>query len=186
MLRYYVPASDRTRLATAAVFVGLVALTAGSSKPASRSDPFGLPTGRPISRADLGSHPEAGLSFPGSRLVKEVGSDQTAKPNGQEPDPAYLGAIFTAVTTPARLYAWYAQWLTTREYHPATYYRLTDQPWVGSDSGRGGPPPEPGLGMSASAMPAADKSRYEPHCGCIGSYVMLLDCVFVPVCGPPG
>jgi hypothetical protein len=111
-----------------ALLAGVVALTACGRTPVPERDAFGLPLDRPISRADLGTHPEAGLSYPGSRLVRAVGSDQTAKPNGQEPDPAYGGAIFTAVTTPARLYAWYADWLTARGYHPVTYYRLTDQP----------------------------------------------------------
>lgn len=60
-------------------------------------------------------------------MVEEIGSDETAKPNGQEPDPAYGGSIFTAGTTPTQLYAWYAAWLSAHGYHPVTYYRLTDQ-----------------------------------------------------------
>jgi hypothetical protein len=117
------------RLAGAALLLTAVAaITACGGTPPTRTDSFGLPLNHPIVRAELATHPEAELSYPGSQLAKVVGSDQIAKPNGQEPDPAYSGAIYTATATPAQLYAWYATWLTSRGYHPVTFYRLTDQP----------------------------------------------------------
>ena len=114
-------------LSSAALLTALLAVTACSPPAAARVDKFGLPLNRPITRADLRTHAEAALSYPGSQLVETIGADQSAKPNGQEPDPAYTGAIRTAATTPAQLYRWYAQWLTARGYHPVPYYRLSDQ-----------------------------------------------------------
>lgn len=91
-------------------------------------DAVGLPLNRPVTRADLHSHPEARLWFPGSRLVRAIGADQTSQQNGEEDDPAYAGAILTAHTTPARLYAWYAAQVAGRGYRGVIYYRQSDQP----------------------------------------------------------
>ena len=92
-----------------------------------RIDRFGLPVNQPITRAELGRHAEARLDYPGSRVVKVIGSDEIAKPN-DDPDPAYAGAILVTTASPAQLYAWYARWLTSRGYQQVTYYRMSDQP----------------------------------------------------------
>jgi hypothetical protein len=111
---------------TAAVVCG-AAISAGcSSSSAPRFDEFGVPVNRPVTRAQLAALPEATLRYPGSAVVKEIGSDEVAT-RDPEPDPAFAGAILTATTTEAQLYAWYTQWLTAHGYHQVTYYKLTDQ-----------------------------------------------------------
>ena len=91
-----------------------------------RLDSLGLPTNRPISQLELSTHPEAQLRYPGSTLVKVVGSDEVATKD-PEPDPAFVGAILTTTATAAQLYAWYANWLTAHGYQRVTYYRMSDQ-----------------------------------------------------------
>lgn len=87
---------------------------------------MGLPTNKPITQLELSARPEAQLRYPGSLVVKVVGSDEVAT-RDSEPDPAYAGAILTTTATATQLYAWYAQWLTARGYHQVTYYRMSDQ-----------------------------------------------------------
>ena len=87
---------------------------------------MGLPTNKPITQRELSTHPEAQLRYPGSLVVKVVGSDEVAT-RDSEPDPAYVGAILTTAATATQLYAWYARWLTARGYHQVTYYRMSDQ-----------------------------------------------------------
>ena len=102
-------------------------LAVGCSSPARvHVDSLGLPTNRPITQLELSTHPEAKLRYPGSTLVKVVGSDEVAT-RDPEPDPAYVGAILTTTATSAQLYAWYVDWLTAHGYHPVTYYRMSDQ-----------------------------------------------------------
>jgi hypothetical protein len=108
-----------------AAIVAAVHFAAGATD--ARSDRFGLPVNKPITRAELGRHAEARLDYPGSRVVKVIGSDEIAKRN-DDPDPAYAGAILVTTASPAQLYAWYAQWLTARGYQQVTYYRMSDQP----------------------------------------------------------
>lgn len=99
----------------------------GCASPAgARLDSMGLPTNKPITQLELSSHPEAHLRYPGSLLVKVVGSDEVAT-RDSEPDPAYAGAILTIAAPATQLYVWYAQWLTARGYHQVTYYRMSDQ-----------------------------------------------------------
>jgi hypothetical protein len=87
---------------------------------------MGLPTNKPLTQAELSARPEAHLRYPGSLLVKPVGSDEVAT-RDSEPDPAYSGAILTSTATATQLYAWYAKWLTSHGYHQVTYYRMSDQ-----------------------------------------------------------
>jgi hypothetical protein len=87
---------------------------------------MGLPTNKPVTRLELSAHLEAQLRYPGSLVVKAVGSDEVAT-RDSEPDPAYAGAILTSTVTATQLYAWYAHWLTARGYQQVTYYRMSDQ-----------------------------------------------------------
>ena len=87
---------------------------------------MGLPTNKPITQLELSARSEAQLRYPGSELVKIVGSDEIAT-RDNEPDPAYAGAILTTTATATQLYAWYAHWLTARGYRQVTYYRMSDQ-----------------------------------------------------------
>jgi hypothetical protein len=104
-----------------------IGLTACGTSSAVHKDGFGLPVNRPLTRAQLLSHPEAQLHYPGSHVVQAVGSDEVAVPHENEPDPAYAGAILTAAATPARLYAWYSAQLTAAGYREITFYRNPDQ-----------------------------------------------------------
>jgi hypothetical protein len=87
---------------------------------------MGVPTNKAITQLELSSHPEAQLRYPGSLVVKVVGSNEIAT-RDSEPDPAYIGAVLTTTATAAQLYAWYARWLTGRGYHQVTYYLMSDQ-----------------------------------------------------------
>jgi hypothetical protein len=116
------------RRAASALLLALVgAAGCASSRPVATVDRFGLPLDRPILQRDLSTRPEAALAYPGSHRVTSIGSDQIAQSGGEEADPAYRGAIYTVAVTPTDLYAWYVRWLSARDYHPVTYYRLTDQ-----------------------------------------------------------
>ena len=90
-------------------------------------DSFGLPIGRPVTRADLLVHEEAHLFYPGSRLIRAVGADQTPTKPGEEPNPAYTGAILSASVSPATLYAFYSRQLAARGFHVVNDYHLASQ-----------------------------------------------------------
>jgi hypothetical protein len=64
--------------------------------------------------------PGAHLYLPGSTVLRPVGATQTPTHRGEEPNPAYTGAILTASASPAALYAWYAAALAARGYTAAT------------------------------------------------------------------
>src|ERR1700732_2527422 len=68
-------------------------------------DAFGLPIGQPITRAELSVHRESHLFYPGSQVVRSVGSNQIPRPGKGEPDPAFAGAILSAAVTADQLYA---------------------------------------------------------------------------------
>ncbi len=91
------------------------------------TDASGLPTSRPIVQSDLRDRPVARLVYPGSTLVKTVGADQTRNPQGDEPNPAYTGAIRVAPATTAQLYSWYGRWMQIHGFRAATYYRQADE-----------------------------------------------------------
>jgi hypothetical protein len=71
--------------------------------------------------------PGARLYYPGSTVVRPVGASETPTHPGEEPNPAYTGAILTAAASPASLYAWYASALSARGYTPATSFRPSTQ-----------------------------------------------------------
>jgi hypothetical protein len=60
-------------------------------------------------------------------VVRSVGADQTPTHPGEEPNPAYSGAILTAKASPGSLYAWYASNLSARGFAPTTDYRPSTQ-----------------------------------------------------------
>jgi hypothetical protein len=100
----------------------------GASRAATPVDAFGLPIGQPLTRAELASHRESHLFFPGSKVVRLVGSNQIANPQEpKEPNPAYAGAILTATVTADRLYAFYGQQLRARGFYPEPDYHLASQ-----------------------------------------------------------
>jgi hypothetical protein len=111
----------------AASAVGLTACSSGASGTTDRVDGFGLPVGQPITRAELATHAESHLFYPGSTVVRSVGSNQIANPAAGEPDPAYAGAILTVSATSDQLYAFYDQQLLAKGYHSVTDYRLSSQ-----------------------------------------------------------
>lgn len=90
-------------------------------------DAFGLPIGQPITRAELAAHRESHLFYPGSKVVRSVGSNQISRPQEGEPDPAYAGAILTAAATADQLYAFYERELIARGFHSVIDYRLSSQ-----------------------------------------------------------
>ncbi|MGH9080048.1 MAG: hypothetical protein ACRDYE_08275 [Acidimicrobiales bacterium] len=90
-------------------------------------DAFGLPISRPITRGELLAHQESHLFYPGSRLVRDIGASQTTNQEGEEPNPAYAGAILTASVTADTLYAFYRAELEARGFHMVNDYRLASQ-----------------------------------------------------------
>ena len=99
----------------------------GASHPATPVDAFGLPIGQPLTRAELAAHSESHLYYPGSKVVRLVGSNQIAKTSEPEPDPAYAGAILTATATPDQLYGFYERQLRARGFVPEPDYHLASQ-----------------------------------------------------------
>lgn len=106
---------------------GLVALAGCHTTHRPTTDGSGLPADRPVKQADLLRYPQAHLYYPGSQLVKTVGADQTPTHPGEEPNPAYLGAILTVAASPPQLYDWYGRQLGGRGYVPAIDYRPSTQ-----------------------------------------------------------
>jgi hypothetical protein len=90
-------------------------------------DASGLPANQPVTRGELQRFPESRLFYPGSTLVRQIGADQTPTSPGEEPDAAYTGAIVTAHTSSALLFAWYATMLSSRGFSPAISHRLSTQ-----------------------------------------------------------
>lgn len=75
----------------------------------------------------MAAHSESHLYYPGSKVVRLVGSNQIAKTSEPEPDPAYAGAILTATVTATQLYAFYDQQLRARGFHTEPDYHLSSQ-----------------------------------------------------------
>ena len=100
----------------------------GSGTGPPRVDAFGLPIGQPLTRAELAAHGESHLYYPGSKVVRLVGSNQIANPQEpKEPNPAYAGAILTATATADQLYAFYGQQLRARGFYTEPNYHLASQ-----------------------------------------------------------
>jgi hypothetical protein len=75
----------------------------------------------------LAAHRESHLFYPGSNVVRSVGSNQIPRPHKGEPDPAFAGAILTAAVSPDQLYAFYDRELRARGFHPVNAYRPSSQ-----------------------------------------------------------
>lgn len=117
-----------------AVAVAIANLTAGCDGHSSSvgltppsTDKSGLPIAQPVTRSELLRFPVAHLRFPGSVTVEVVGMDQTPTRPGEEPNPAFTGAILVASTTPAALYLWYETALDKQGFRPASDFRPADQ-----------------------------------------------------------
>ena len=103
-------------------------LTACSASTGSRGvDDFWLPVGQPITRAELAAYRESHLFYPGSKVIRSIGSNQISRPSEPEPDPAYTGAILTARVTADQLYAFYEHALSPQGFHTVNDYRLSSQ-----------------------------------------------------------
>lgn len=117
----------RAALVAAAGAAGMASVAACTSQTSVATDSSGLPVNRPVTRADLTSRPETHLRFPGSVVVKRVGMDETPNESGEEPNPAFTGAIFEAHATPSQLYAWFGSSLSKSGFGPARYFMQADQ-----------------------------------------------------------
>lgn len=102
-------------------------IAACSSNNGSAVDSLGIPENHPVTQAELRRLPESALLYPGSRLVRRIGSDEHAQRNDHEPDPAYAGVVAVAAVSASALLDWYAGQMQRRGYHPAAYYRLATQ-----------------------------------------------------------
>ncbi|MDQ1748596.1 MAG: hypothetical protein QOD07_2859 [Frankiaceae bacterium] len=95
---------------------------------APRLDKLGLPLDRPVTQQEVRRLPDASLRYPGSAVVRVVGSDERKQVGEHEPDPAFAGAVAIAPVSVDVLLAWYDHQLTARGYRRATYYKLAGQP----------------------------------------------------------
>jgi hypothetical protein len=107
--------------------IAVMIAAACGPQPSPRTDTSGLPVDRPVTVADLARIPVGRLFFPGSTQVKPLGASQTPTRPGEEPNPAYSGAILVVVAAPEQMFAWYQSQLAGRGFRPADYYRLADQ-----------------------------------------------------------
>jgi hypothetical protein len=107
--------------------MAIVLTACGTSASAHSVDAFGLPIGQPLTRAELAAHSESHLFYPGSKLVRWVGSNQIPNPHETEPNPAYAGAILTASATAGQLYAFYEKELRPGGFYAVNDYRLSSQ-----------------------------------------------------------
>lgn len=119
----------RHRVSAALVIAAAVLTIAacGSSPSRPSTDASGLPLHRPVRLSDLAGRPQARLYFPGSALEKRIGSDQTARPHADEPDPAYAASVLTAATSADQLLAWYGRTLAAEGFTPARYFLPANQ-----------------------------------------------------------
>lgn len=110
------------------VLAGVSVVLASGCGSAPRFDRLGLALHRPVTRQEVRRLPDAALLYPGSRVVRAIGSDERKQPGEPEPDPAFAGNVAVARATVAALLEWYDRRLTSRGYRPATYYPLAGQP----------------------------------------------------------
>jgi hypothetical protein len=110
------------------VAVALMLPVAGcGGSTGTRVDRFGLPLDRPVTQQELRRIPDATLLFPGSKVVRAIGSDERKQAGEHEPDPAFAGSIAVVPATVDTLLAWYDHQLLPRGYRRATYYKLAGQ-----------------------------------------------------------
>ena len=111
----------------AAGTVWLASLTACAGNAPATTDASGLPVNRPVKRSDLASREEAKLRFPGSVLIKAIGMGQTPTKSGDEPNPAFTGAILEVHATASQLYDFYGSSLERSGFTPTRYFLPADQ-----------------------------------------------------------
>jgi hypothetical protein len=128
-MRHRDAARPLTRLRSPAT-VGLLAVlaaVAGCAAGPTDVDGFGLPLHRPVTQQELRAHRESHLLYPGSRVVRRVGSDEREQPGAEEPDPAFAGARAVAPVPAGALYRWYDRRLVALGYRRAAFYRTSDE-----------------------------------------------------------
>lgn len=88
---------------------------------------MGLPLHRSVTQQELRRLPPAALLYPGSTIVRAIGSDEHEQSGEREPDPAFAGHVAVAPAAADALLSWYDRELTSRGYRRATYYQLAGQ-----------------------------------------------------------
>jgi hypothetical protein len=111
-----------TRASVGVASLGVLAGCAGASV-----DALGIPLHRPVTERQLARLPQSHVLYPGSLVVRQVGSDERRQRGEAEPDPAYAGVVATAHASPAELLRWYDDQMRGRGYRAATYYRAANQ-----------------------------------------------------------
>jgi hypothetical protein len=109
--------------------IGLVVLrhTVPSPTPVHcGTDADGLPTCA-VSYADVKTHPESQLQYPGATVLHPFGSGEaTSIDDGKE--SAFAGAVMATQATPDTVRAWYVDWLTSHGWSaPYSVPRLSNQ-----------------------------------------------------------
>ena len=110
-------------LVMASAAAATLALTRNSAPERMASD--GLPRG-PISYQEVSSHPEANLVFPGSSVVRKIGSGQLATFAGDR-NPAFAGAIAATHAAPEAVNAFYRQWMLQHGWTPYDVFLVGGQ-----------------------------------------------------------
>ncbi len=88
----------------------LIAGCGSSSSGSGKRDTQGLPLGL-VSYQEVKSHPEATLYYPGSEVVRVIGSGEVRNYIEGGSNSAFAGAILRTDDTPERVYAWYRAWV---------------------------------------------------------------------------
>ena len=165
----------RGTTATSLVLVALVATGCGTSAP--RFDRLGLPLDHPVTQQEVRRLPEASLLYPGSTVVRAIGSDERKQTGEHEPDPAFAGNVAAARTTVDAMLAWYDHQLRARGYRRATYYKLAGQP-----TGRAWTAPGNREQVQVGVYPPGSAATGTLRAGDVGYEAILVD---YRVTGPP-
>jgi len=127
----------RPHRAYATVAILLVALSAGlggcapftgtqEGRPAASRDAAGQPHG-PLSTAEVSTHPEAHLYYPGSTLVSHFGGGQYHHPLSGDDDAAFAGGVLAPRAAPAAIYLWYQRWALKHGWRSYDFPPLSTQ-----------------------------------------------------------
>lgn len=108
----------------------------GGTPGAPARDAAGLPTG-PVSYAEVNSHAEAHLAYPGSRPVGRFGAGEYHHPFSGHDDAAFAGGILATAAMPAQVYRWYERWALAHGWRPHDFPLLaTERSLKGFERGR--------------------------------------------------
>jgi hypothetical protein len=100
------------------------AKSTSSTSTACRVDAEGFPT-CPVTYAQVSSHEESHLYYPGSTVFSPFGSREVGGLEGKE--SAFAGAVLTTTAPPDTVMQWYAHWASSHGWTAYAAPRLSNQ-----------------------------------------------------------